>query len=108
MNRSSVTIFMLVDNEFGVLTRITALLRREGFNIMSLAVEVTENPEISQLLVSVECMDTALPRVLGRLNKLGCVKDAVVADARFDLSCHLKEIFSGLHDMEKGGAGNGR
>lgn len=106
MNRSIVTFYMLVDNEFGVLTRITAMLRREGFNIKSLAVEVTDNPEISQMLVSVECIDSALPRVLTRLNKLGCVKKAEQANGNYDLSGHLKNVFKDLRKEE--GKNNGR
>ncbi len=68
-----ITLDLLVDNEFGVLTRITALVRREGFNIRCLAVDETENPEISRLLICVESMQSAVPRVVVRLNRLGCV-----------------------------------
>lgn len=103
MKRSVITFYMLVDNEFGVLTRITAMLRREGFNIMSLAVEVTDNPEISQMLVSVECIEGAVSRVLTRLNKLGCVKNAVQTSGNFDLSIHLKNVFLSLKKTEKEG-----
>ena len=107
MKRIIVTFYMLVDNEFGVLTRITAMLRREGFNIKSLAVEVTDNPEISQMLVSVECIESAVPKVLTRLNKLGCVKNAVQTSGKFDLSVHLKNVFLDLKKTEKEGESNG-
>lgn len=107
MQRSIITFYMLVDNEFGVLTRITAMLRREGFNIKSLAVEVTDNPEISQMLVSVECIQSAVPKVLTRLNKLGCVKKAAQTSGNFDLSVHLKNVFQGLKKTEKEGESNG-
>lgn len=98
MKRSIVTFYLLVDNEFGVLTRITAMLRREGFNIKSLAVEVTDNPEISQMLITVECIDSAVSKVLSRLNKLGCVKKAEGTTGGFDLSMYLKGIFSDLKE----------
>jgi acetolactate synthase-1/3 small subunit len=106
MKRSIVTFYMLVDNEFGVLTRITAMLRREGFNIKSLAVEVTDIPEISQMLISVECLESAVSRVLIRLNKLGCVKKALKACGDFDLSAHLKNVFLDLKNTEKEGKSN--
>jgi acetolactate synthase-1/3 small subunit len=92
---------LLVDNEFGVLTRITARVRREGFNIKSLAVEVTENPEMSLMLIAVECLESALPKVLGRLNKLECVRKAEQVGSRFDLGMHLKEVFNNLDETEK-------
>jgi acetolactate synthase-1/3 small subunit len=101
MERSIITINLLVDNEFGVLTRITALVRREGFNIKSLAAEVTEDPRLSQLLISVECLVSALPRVLGRLNKLECVKSAELVTSGFDLGKQLKQMFVTLNEAEK-------
>lgn len=64
---------MLVDNEFGVLTRITALIRREGWNIKSLAVSETINHDTSRLTISLECLDSSLPQVLARLDRFDCV-----------------------------------
>ncbi|CAM5630276.1 hypothetical protein SVIOM342S_00444 [Streptomyces violaceorubidus] len=40
------TLSVLVENTPGVLARITALFSRRGFNIDSLAVGVTEHPDI--------------------------------------------------------------
>lgn len=94
--RSVKTIDLRVDNEFGVLTRITALVRREGFNIVSLAVNATGHPEISRLLLAVECIDTAFVKVMNRLKKLGCVREAVEVDESFDLSAELDCLFAGL------------
>lgn len=103
MRRNIVTIYMLLENEFGVLSRITGLFRQQGYNIKSLAVEVTENPEVSQMLISVECQPATLPRVLSLLNKLLCVKKSAQALEGFDLSCHLKNVFSKLNETQKGG-----
>lgn len=107
MKREVVTIFLLVDNEFGALTRITALVRREGFNIKSLAVEVTENPDVSQMLISVECLDSRLIKVLERLNKLGCVRNVAQVSNCFDLGQALKMVFSNFDEAEKKGICNG-
>jgi acetolactate synthase-1/3 small subunit len=75
MSRRAVqTLILLVDNEFGVLTRVTALVRREGWNIKSLAVAETMDPAVSRLTISVECIDSTLPHVLERLGRLACVK----------------------------------
>ncbi len=43
---------MLVANEAGVLTRISALFGRRGFNIESLTVGETEDPELSRMTVT--------------------------------------------------------
>lgn len=100
MQRSPITIKLMVDNEFGVLTRITALLRREGFNIRTLAVEVTENPEMSRMLLSVECLHSAIPRVMARLNKLDSVKYAAQVNSTFDLDQELHIVFEHLRQQE--------
>ncbi|MGI6404607.1 MAG: acetolactate synthase small subunit [Oscillospiraceae bacterium] len=73
-NTSSV-FTLLVDNEFGVLTRITALIRRAGWNIRSLAVAETKTPEISRLTICLECRHNTLEQVLDRLKRLDCVRE---------------------------------
>lgn len=73
-HRTVQTLILLVDNEFGVLTRVTALVRREGWNIKSLVVAETMNPAVSRLTISVECLDSTLPHVLERLGKFACVR----------------------------------
>lgn len=98
--RSIKTISMLADNEFGVLTRITALVRREGFNINSLAVTVTEDEAVSRLLIEVECIESSFPKVMGRLKKLGCIKHVAQVSDSFDLSRGLNNLFSELKSME--------
>ena len=40
------TIAVLVDNEAGVLSQVSRLFSRKGFNIESLAVGTTDNPAI--------------------------------------------------------------
>ena len=65
---------LMVDNEFGVLTRITAQIRREGWNIKSLAVAETLDPAISRITLALECYDTTLPEVMHRLSRLACVR----------------------------------
>ena len=44
MPKTSHILMMNVDNEFGVLTRITALIRRAGLNIKGLSVAETLSP----------------------------------------------------------------
>ena len=46
------TIELLVANRYGVLNRITGLYARRGYNIDSLYVNETENPDISRMLIT--------------------------------------------------------
>ncbi|NLG52426.1 MAG: ACT domain-containing protein [Clostridiales bacterium] len=96
-------ISMLVDNEFGVLTRITALVRRDGLNIKSLAVTETKDKAVSRLLIAVECTDNSFIKVLARLKKLGCIKSAEGVSESFDLSGGLNALFSELENSEEQG-----
>jgi acetolactate synthase-1/3 small subunit len=65
------TLSVLVENKPGVLARITALFSRRGFNIDSLAVGVTEHPEISRITIVVNVIeDLPLEQVTKQLNKL--------------------------------------
>jgi len=64
------TLSVLVENKPGVLARVSGLFSRRGFNIDSLAVGVTENPEISRMTIVVEGDDRILEQVIKQLNKL--------------------------------------
>jgi acetolactate synthase-1/3 small subunit len=69
---------LMVDNEFGVLTRITALIRRAGWNIRSLAVAETAVSAVSRLTICLECRNTTLEQVLHKLGKLNCVREVSI------------------------------
>ena len=64
------TVGVLVSNEPGVLSRVSGLFSRRGFNISSLAVGETERPEISRMTVVVDVEDLPLEQVTKQLNKL--------------------------------------
>ena len=64
------TLSVLVENKPGVLARVAGLFARRGFNIDSLAVGVTERPEISRMTVVVDVEDHSLEQVYKQLNKL--------------------------------------
>ncbi|MEA1944058.1 MAG: acetolactate synthase small subunit [Euryarchaeota archaeon] len=61
---------VLVDNKPGVLARVSGLFSRRGFNIESLAVGRTENPEISRMTIVVRGDDRVLAQVMSQLGKL--------------------------------------
>lgn len=64
------TLAILVENRPGVLTRVAGLFSRRGYNIESLAVGVTDNPEISRMTIVVSGDDHVLEQVSKQLNKL--------------------------------------
>lgn len=68
---------LLVDNEFGVLTKITGQIRREGWNIKSLAVAETTEEAISRITLALECFDAKLQDVIQRLSRLECVRSVI-------------------------------
>ena len=48
------TVAILVNNQFGVLNRVTSMFRRRQFNITSLTVSETESEEFSRITVQSE------------------------------------------------------
>ena len=64
------TLAVLVENKAGVLSRVASLFSRRGYNIDSLAVGVTEDPEISRMTIVVRGDDHVLEQVTKQLNKL--------------------------------------
>lgn len=63
------TISVLVENKAGVLSRISGLFARRGFNIDSLAVGPTEDKNISRITLLVEGDDYIAEQVTKQLNK---------------------------------------
>lgn len=61
---------LLVDNEPGVLTRITGLFSGRGFNIESLSVAETTEPNISRVTIVTRGDMNILEQIKKQLNKL--------------------------------------
>ena len=65
------TISVLVENKFGVLARVAGLFSARGYNIASLAVSETLDPDISYMTIVVEAKDEKiLEQIKKQLNKL--------------------------------------
>jgi acetolactate synthase-1/3 small subunit len=63
-------ITLLVENEFGVLARVSGLFSGRGFNIESLCVAETLDPNVSTMTVVTRGDDQIIEQVLKQLNKL--------------------------------------
>ena len=64
------TLSVLVENKAGVLTRVSGLFARRGFNIESLAVGTSELPGMSRMTIVVIGDEGQVEQVMKQLNKL--------------------------------------
>lgn len=70
MNEEKHTISLLVDNQPGVLSRITGLFSGRGFNIESLCVAETTDPLISRITLVTSGNKMVIEQINKHLNKL--------------------------------------
>lgn len=68
MNRHVLSI--LVENQAGVLSRVTGLFSRRGYNIDSLSVGVTEDDKFSRITVVVYCDDDSIEQIIKQVEKI--------------------------------------
>jgi acetolactate synthase I/III small subunit len=64
------TLSVLVENKPGVLSRVAGLFTRRGFNIDSLAVSPTEDPERSRMTITVDTTRFPVEQMTKQLDKL--------------------------------------
>ena len=64
------TVAILVNNQFGVLNRVTSMFRRRQFNITSLTVSETESEEFSRITVQSEGDEVKKEQLINQLYKL--------------------------------------
>ncbi len=64
------TLSVLVENKAGVLSRVTNLFARRGYNIFSLAVAPTDDARFSRIAIVVDVESAPLEQVVKQLNKL--------------------------------------
>lgn len=64
------TLSALVENKPGVLSRVSGLFTRRGFNIDSLAVSPTEDANKSRMTITVDTTKTPIEQITKQLDKL--------------------------------------
>ena len=69
-SRTHHVISVLVQNRPGVLARVSGLFARRGYNIYSLAVAPSENPDYSRITIVVDISATPLEQIVKQLFKL--------------------------------------
>ncbi len=61
---------VLVENSAGVLSQVTRMFSRKGFNIVSLAVGETDDESISRMTIIVHTDDEMIQQIASQLSKL--------------------------------------
>ena len=73
---------VLVENKEGVLSGISGLFARRGFNIDSLTVSATNDPNLSRITVVFQGTEQALHQILTQTAKLEVVKNITPLDKK--------------------------
>lgn len=71
---------ILVANKFGVLTRVSSMFTRRGFNIDTLTVGETQPPEFSRITISMMGDEYSKTQIIKQLDKLHDVKQVEVME----------------------------
>jgi acetolactate synthase-1/3 small subunit len=83
------TLSILVENRFGVLSRVAGLFSARGYNIESLTVARSSEPSLSRITMVVRCEAGVADQILKQLNKLPEVVEAVDLS---DSNCVEREL----------------
>ncbi|MDR0944348.1 MAG: acetolactate synthase small subunit [Ruminococcus sp.] len=84
---------VLVENRFGVLSKIAGLFSRRGFNIASLAVGVTESPDVSRMTIVTDDESDAPERNFEQIRKqLSKMIDTIRVKALSEEECLSREL----------------
>ena len=83
------TIGILASNRSGVMTRITGLFSRRGYNIESISACATEDPELSRMTIILNGDEYTLYQMIKQLDKLEDIKKIGCAD---ELDCVYREL----------------
>ncbi|MBP3238811.1 MAG: acetolactate synthase small subunit [Lachnospiraceae bacterium] len=94
-----IVVAILVENRYGVLNRITGMFRRKGFNIDTLTVGETADPEVSRITISFRSEDDK-EQIIKQLEKMPVVKKVKELDNASSVSRELL-LIKLKNDQEK-------
>ena len=83
------TIGALCSNRSGVLTRVTGLFTRRGYNIESISACATEDPEVSRMTIILTGDEYILYQLIKQMNKL---EDVIKVGCADELDCVYREL----------------
>ncbi len=64
------TISVLVENRYGAFNRVATMFSGKGFNIHSISIGETEDPEVSRMTIVTEGEDKIIEQIVKQLNRL--------------------------------------
>ena len=95
-------ISLLVENEVGVLAKVSGLFSAKAYNLQSLTVGTTEDPTVSRMTICVTSDDITFEQIKKQLNRM--VEVIKVIDLT-TIPIHMKEVLfarvTGLTTLEK-------
>lgn len=93
---------IVVRNQPGVLMRVAGLISRRGYNIDSLAVGTTQNPEFSRMTVTMQADEATIVQVCKQLAKLSEVEKIKILNRKTSAirSMILVKVHAGEKRME--------
>ena len=83
------TVAVLVNNQYGVLNRVTSMFRRRQFNISALTVSETETSKLSRITVVFDGEESVKQQIINQLYKLPDVYSIKELDDKTSVSCEL-------------------
>ncbi len=94
-------LILLVENNAGVLTRVSSLFCQRGFNIDSLNVSATDNPKISRITIVTHGDDKKFRQIIRQTDKLIETKLIFEVEPSFSLLRELLLLKLELEDESK-------
>jgi acetolactate synthase-1/3 small subunit len=94
---------LLVENKFGVLSRVAGLFSGRGFNIESISIAPTLDPSISQMTILTTGDDKVIEQITKQLNKtIDIIKVSDFSDQEYILrEVALIKVSAKGHDREE-------
>jgi len=99
------TISVLVENEFGVLARISGMFAGRGFNIDALSVAPTPDPKVSRMTIITHGNALIIEQILKQLNRLIDVLKVVDVSSEDCVRRELMLVKVRVNDKSKGELG---
>lgn len=89
MKEKTYVVSMLVDNNSGVLARISSLFARKGYNIESLTVSATDDERVSRITITTHGDKQILSQILSQTAKLIEVRKVVALNSETSIQREL-------------------
>lgn len=101
MKKNQMTLSLLVDNNPGVLSRISGLFSRRGYNIESITAGITQDEKYSRITVVASGEDLVLEQIRKQISKLVDVRKIITMKEEQSVCRELMLVKVGVNKKEK-------